>query len=246
MVDNIYSNWENTCEEIVKTEMKDWKKHPDVIGMLQHVWELHGKQYLENLVNVDISLIREISTMNDVDGAILCEYEINSENVKISPTTLRYLSHSMNIINKLKKMDMSSLNLVEIGGGYGGLCLVLNYITKKYSVKINKYFIYDLPGVQKLQKYYLKRHEFLEKIVEWKDSSTFGDDLCEDDVFLISNYALSEMDIEYRKKYLENLLPKSTGGFFVWNSENDEGLPFKRVEIPEVPQTGTFNKVITF
>ena len=66
MVDNIYSNWENTCEEIVKTEMKDWKKHPDVIGMLQHVCELHGKQYLENLVNVDISLIREISTMNDV------------------------------------------------------------------------------------------------------------------------------------------------------------------------------------
>ena len=46
--------------------MKDWKKHPDVIGMLQHVCELHGKQYLENLVNVDISLIREISTMNDV------------------------------------------------------------------------------------------------------------------------------------------------------------------------------------
>jgi hypothetical protein len=100
--------------------------------------------------------------------------------------------------------------------------------------------------VQKLQNYYLSRHEFLEKIVEWKDSSSFGSDLSEDDVFLISNYALSEMNIEYREKYLQNLLPKTIGGFFVWNSADKQGLPFKRIEIDEIPQTGTLNKVISF
>ena len=251
MVDNIYSNWENTCEEIVRNEMKDWKKHPHVINMLEHVSEFHGKKYLDNLVkieNVGVSLIREISLMNDVDGSNLFEYEIHGEKVKISPTTIRYISHTIDIINKIKKMGVSSVNIVEVGGGYGGLCIVLNYLStkQKYSVKIDKYLIYDLQGVQKLQKYYLGRHEFLEKIVEWKDSSTFGTDLTEDDVFLISNYALSEMNIEYRKKYLENLLPKSMGGFFVWNSDKSDGLPFKRIEIDEVPQTGTINKIIVF
>ena len=91
----------------------------------------------------------------------------------------------------------------------------------------------------------MSRHDFLDGIIEWKDSCTFGMDLKEeDDIFLVSNYALSEMNIEYRKKYLENLLPKLIGGHIIWNSQNMEGLPFERIEKDENPKTGEHNKII--
>lgn len=245
-MESIYIDWEKTCDEIVITEMKNWKQHPNVVNMLEHLPEWLGKEYLDKLINenVGFDLITEISNINDVDGSNCVEY---SQKVKISPTTIRYLSHSIDILKLLKKMNLSEISIVEIGGGYGGLALIINYLSRKqeYSLKIKKYYIYDLPSVENLQKYYLSRHDFLDGIIEWKDSCTFGMDLKEeDDIFLVSNYALSEMNIEYRKKYLENLLPKLIGGHIIWNSQNMEGLPFERIEKDENPKTGEHNKII--
>ena len=244
-MESIYIDWEKTCDEIVITEMKNWKQHPNVFNMLEHLPEWLGKEYLDKLIkeNVGLDLITEISNINDVDGSNRVEY---SEKVKISPTTIRYLSHSIDILKLLKKKNLSEISIVEIGGGYGGLALIINYLSRKqeYSLKIKKYYIYDLPSVENLQKYYLTRHDFLDGFIEWKDSCTFGSDLKEDDIFLVSNYALSEMNIEYRKKYLENLLPKLMGGYIIWNSQNMEGLPFKRIEKDENPKTGEHNKLI--
>ena len=246
-IENIYSDWEKTCEEIVSTNMENWKKHPNVFNMLEHLPEWIGKQYLEKLIvddKIEISLIQEISNINDVDGSNCIEFEINNQKVKISPTTIRYLSHSVDILNLLKKNNVSDIEIVEIGAGYGGLVLIINYLSRKqkYNLKIKKYYIYDLPSVQNLQKFYLKRHNFLDGFIEWKDSSSFGCDL--QNVFLISNYALSEMNIEYRKKYLENLLPNINGAYMLWNSSNMEGLPYKRIEKEENPKTGEYNKIV--
>jgi len=249
---DIYSDWEKTCDEIVATNMINWKQHPSVFNMLEHLPEWLGEQYLQNLVKnvgVEISLIQEISNLNDVDGSNSVEFTIDNQKVKISPTTIRYLSHSVDILNLLKKNNVSIVSMIEIGAGYGGLALIINYLSRKqkYNVKIKKYYIYDLPSVQNLQKYYLKRHNFLDGFIEWKDSSQFGSDLKEniDDIFLISNYALSEMNLEYRKKYMENLLPIINGAYMLWNSPNMEGLPFRRTENEENPKTGEHNKIIT-
>lgn len=247
--DEIYNEWEMICEEIVSTENKNWKQHPHVFNMLEHVPYWIGKQYLENLVNkenIDVHLVQEISNLNDTDGSNLAEYEIENQKIKISPTTLRYLSHSIDIIKLLKNNNVSIISIVEIGAGYGGLALVFNYLSckQKYSLKVKKYYIYDLPSVQNLQEYYLGRHDFLDGIVEWKDCFSYGTDLKDENIFLISNYSLSEMKLEYRKKYLYNILPNIMGSYMVWNSTNMEGLPFKRIEKDEDPKTGDNNKVI--
>ena len=252
MENSIYSDWERTCNEIVSTNMKNWKKHPSVFNMLEHVPELIGLEYLKNLIKneeVKIDLINEISNLNDVDGSNCVEYYINNKKFKISPTTIRYLSHSIDILNLLKKNNVSIVSMIEIGAGYGGLALILNYLSRKekYNVNIRKYYIYDLPSVQNLQKYYLSRHNFLDGFVEWKDNSCFGSDLNKnnEELFLISNYALSEMNLEYRKKYLENILPVINGAYMLWNSPNMEFLPFIRNEKEEIPNTGEHNKIIT-
>jgi hypothetical protein len=249
-MESIYDDWEKTCDEIVSTNMTNWKQHPHVFNMLEHLPEWIGKQYLQKLKNdeIELSLIQEISNLNDVDGSNCVTFEIDDQKVQISPTTIRYLSHAIDILNLLNKNNISMISMVEIGAGYGGLALILNYLSRKqkYNVKIKKYYIYDLPSVQNLQKYYLKRHNFLDGFVEWKDSSTFGSDLKEcNEIFLISNYALSEMNMEYRKKYLENILPMTNGAYMLWNSQDMEGLPFKRVEKEENPKTGEYNKIIT-
>lgn len=248
---SIYSDWEKTCDEIVTTNMENWKQHPNVFNMLEHLPVWIGEQYLHNLIksdNVDLSLIQEISDLNDVNGSNCVEFDIDNQKVKISPTTIRYLSHSIDILNLLKKNNISMISMIEIGAGYGGLALIINYLSRKqkYNVKIKKYYIYDLPLVQNLQKYYLLRHDFLNGFIEWKDSSSFGSDLKEnsDELFLISNYALSEMNIEYRKKYLENILPIISGAYMIWNSPNIEGLPFRRIEKEEIPRTGEHNKIV--
>lgn len=250
-MESIYIDWEKTCDEIVDTKMNNWKQHPHVFNMLEHLPDWIGEQYLQNLIKnegIEMSLIQEISNLNDVDGSNCVEFTIDNEKVKISPTTIRYLSHSIDILNLLKKNNVSMVSMIEIGAGYGGLALILNYLSRKqkYNVKIKKYYIYDLPSVQNLQKYYLTRHNFLDGFIEWKESSTFGKDLKEEEgLFLISNYALSEMNLEYRKQYLENILPIINGAYMLWNSPNMEGLPFRRIEKEEHPKTGEHNKVIT-
>jgi hypothetical protein len=252
-MESIYIDWEKTCVEIVSTNMKNWKQHPHVFNMLEHLPFWIGEQYLQNLIKnegVELSLIQEISNLNDVDGSNCVDFTINNQKVTISPTTIRYLSHSIDILNLLKKNNVSTISMIEIGAGYGGLALIINYLSRKqkYNLKIKKYYIYDLPSVQNLQKYYLSRHNFLHEFIEWKDSSFFGSDLKDDnndELFLISNYALSEMNLEYRKKYLENILPIIKGAYMLWNSQNMEGLPFRRIEKEENPKTGEHNKIIT-
>ena len=138
---DIYSDWEKTCDEIVATNMINWKQHPSVFNMLEHLPEWLGEQYLQNLVKnvgVEISLIQEISNLNDVDGSNSVEFTIDNQKVKISPTTIRYLSHSVDILNLLKKNNVSIVSMIEIGAGYGGLALIINYLSRKqkYNVKI--------------------------------------------------------------------------------------------------------------
>jgi hypothetical protein len=250
-MENIYSDWEQICDEIVATTMKNWKEHPTVYNMLEHLPEWIAEEYFQKLIQndtIELGLIQEISDLNDVDGSFFLEFNVDNQKVKISPTSIRYLSHSIDILNLLKKNNIPTVSMIEIGAGYGGLALILNYLSRKqkYNVNINKYYIYDLPSAQNLQKFYLTRHTFLDGFVEWKDSSSFGSDLKEDtdELFLISNYALSEMDIEFRKKYLGNLLPIIDGAFMLWNSSDMDGLPLTRIEKEETPQTGEHNKLI--
>jgi hypothetical protein len=83
--------------------------------------------------------------------------------------------------------------------------------------------------------------------IEWKDNNTFGEDFVNcDNCILVSNYCLSEIPLEFRKKYLKNLLPVIDGAYMIWNSESKEGLPFIINEEDEDPQTGFINKKIYF
>lgn len=245
----MYERWEQICKEIVTNDIKEWKQHPDVYNMIEHLPDWIGNEFLmeiEKKENLDLKILKEISLLNDRFGSKLYEYEYKKEKFYISPTTIRYIFHAVEILNILLKKKLNNITFVEIGGGYGGLALILIYLskTKKYSIKIDKYIMYELPLVSDLQKVYLDQFDFVSGVVSWKNNVSLGKDIEENNYFLISNYTLSTIDIYKRREYLFNLLPKAMSGYMVWNSSNFEGLPYKRIEKDEYPKTGDNNKII--
>ncbi len=63
--------------------------------------------------------------------------------------SLGYIYHSHLILTHLKTCILDTI--VEVGGGYDGLCLALHLFAAKYNVNIKSYTIVDLPSISKLQ-----------------------------------------------------------------------------------------------
>lgn len=85
--------------------------------------------------------------------------------------------------------DMQSV--YEFGGGYGAMALVCNRLGFR-----GRYYIYDLPEFELLQRWYLEGCGI--NNVVWTDKDAFGDvDL------LIACYSLSETDFDERDRILK-------------------------------------------
>ena len=121
----------------------------------------------------------------------------------INPTTLRYIKFAGDI--KKRFGDLTDYNLVEIGGGYGGLVRVL---TELYVFKSIKMF--DLPEALKLQKKYL--NEFDINVETYTHEDEFNIDK---KTLVISNYAWCECDIPTRQLYVDEIISKCELGYMV-------------------------------
>ena len=246
---DIYFRWERACENIVTNNVQNWKNgDKDVSYMLEHLGLEYAQEYLENLITKDKMPVEEIQylcSLNDLYGKPR-KYRFNYD-IESSTSSIRYCKHAFDIINLIKDKNLQNVNIVEVGGGYGGLCLILNKYAEMNKITINKYIIYDLNPAQKLQQYYLGCFNF--NNIEWLDSSTFANDLPElNNLFLVSNYCLSEIDINFRCRYLENILHKVVGGYLAWNRTEFIGLqPLKSFSCEkEEPDTGPNNMIIKF
>ena len=121
------------------------------------------------------------------------------------------------------------------------MILILSKLLEKFNIKSNKFYIIDLTVIGKLQKKYLDKHNILN--VEIVDASTFGKNINENNLFLLSIYALSEISSELRDNYYKYLFPKITNGFILWNTIVIDLINYKKID-KEEPITGNFNKII--
>jgi uncharacterized protein YkvS len=140
---------------------------------------------------------------------------------------LRYIYHALIILTYYKKT--SCKNIVEVGCGYGGLCLAINYFSKILDVTIQNYNIIDLKSVCKLISSYLELHtDTVGTTINYHESTTYGENIHNNELFFISNYCYTEIDIKHNKKYTELLLSKTTNGFLVWqNGGNNCSYPIE-------------------
>ena len=133
--------------------------------------------------------------MNDTYGRTK---KTNFKNfIECSPTNLRYILHSLLILEDMKKNKLNNIDIIEIGGGYGGLCLFMHNIAALYDININSYTIFDLLEVSQLQKKYLNALNI--KNVNCCQLDNFNN--LKNNSYLISNYAFSEISKELQIKY---------------------------------------------
>lgn len=241
---DLYAQWNQAALEIVQQKQINWKTHPNVTYMLEHTAKEFAHEYIDLLRSeVSNEIIQHLADLNDRHGGSV-KQPING--ILTSPSSIRYISHAYDICKHIISKNLNVVTLVEVGGGYGGLALIMSEVSKLFGITIEKYIIYDIPSVQALQKYYLSAHS-MDMPIEWKDCSTFGSDLSSETTnFLVSCYCISELPDTYRKQYLQNILPNIKGAFFAWNWGSKEDLPVDRDERPEIPDTsgGRGNTII--
>ena len=167
--------------------------------MLEHISEEEGQQYYD-LIDLDI---KEEVKKNDTFGSPdLYEYPCG----KISPTTLRYVKNTCDIV---RKFGTSFDSIVEIGGGYGGLCKVMSSF-----VKFDQYLLLDLEECNLLSRKYLSHFDLPTLSYRAEEIQ----DIDKNFDLLISNYALSECDRETQMMYIEKFVKKSNNFYIMHNN----------------------------
>ena len=137
--DNVYDNWKDMCKYIVSNKIIDWKQDKNVTYMLEHLGQEYAEIYLQNLLNegVNIYNIQKLCEINDKYGNANIKQFNNG--LRSSTSSIRYVRHALDICNLIKSKNYKKVNIVEVGGGYGGLCLILNNLANTMNISISKY-----------------------------------------------------------------------------------------------------------
>lgn len=212
-VENEYSLWEKSLLQIInnKSNFSSFKSNDWVKRMV-------GTSSLEGLfISEDRSLPwSEIEKIDQIGHPPETEVILNS--YRVSTITLRYVYYANKILESIK--DYSRIRIVEIGGGYGGMCGILNCLAQNQKIKIDEYAIYDLDGVQEFQNYYLNQVKLISDIginsvnfLNAKDLDSFNGNYD----YLISFYALGEFDDTTKYAYINKVISKVKNGLILWN-----------------------------
>jgi putative sugar O-methyltransferase len=242
----MYNQYSDYVKVICDTNnLSNFKSNPNYTYMLEHVNTQQGNLYLNCILystNISVSEIENFCMLNDkIGNPIKVKYDNLS--ISVSPTSLRYILHAHLILSHMKRTN--SENVIELGGGYGGLCFALHNFSNKYGVNINSYTICDLPNIICLQNKYLNIVT-PNLNVNFAESTNFGEDIKYEQAFLISNYCFSEISNEYQQMYINKMFKKIKHGFMAWNNIPIYDFGFKLNVEPEIPETGPRNKYVYF
>lgn len=248
-----YDNYVNCINYNLTLDPDNWefKSNINYTGTLEHVNEGEGNRYLYKIRSNYSSFyfskkdfLMNLCYKNDAFGKTLkTDFQ---DFAYCSPTNLRYIYQTLLILDYIRSESLNNLNIIEIGGGYGGLAFYIKNIAPIFGVSVSSYTIFDLPAATQLQKKYLAAHgmDIQVGILDSIESVKL-----EKNSFLISNYAFSEIEMDLQKRYTEKVLnPYVSHGFLAWNMiqiyEFIQGktISFRR----EVPLTGVYNYFVTF
>jgi hypothetical protein len=169
---------------------------------------------------------------------------------RCSPSNLRYLHHALLIWRHIIQSGMGhGIDIVEIGGGYGGLALYVQALVSRFPLfVIRSYTIVDLPEAGALQAAYAYELQTAIKPVDGTNGDAIRAALpLSQDRILISAYAFSEFSPEVRAWYERVVIPHCQHGWLLWNMipvYNFTAMPLTVVD--ERPLTGPGNKMVTF
>ena len=218
---SLYSKYQDAIKLQLILNKEEWnfKSDEDYTFVLEHVGCDHGHIYLHAIKNkfqqfyeLNFEFLKKICCLNDKYGKSK-KFQIDNF-MTCSPTNIRYLFQTLYILEDMKKYKLNNIDIIEIGGGYGGLCFFIHSIAPLYDININSYTIFDLLEASLLQEKYLNALN-IEK-VQFYQLDNFNN--LKNNSFLISNYAFSEFPKELQIEYTEKIInPYTIFGFLAWN-----------------------------
>jgi hypothetical protein len=230
-----------------------FKRNEKFTSILEHTSEIFGREYVQLIVTEFSDLIKLIDWVkvkeNDkLGGAVLVNFNelssfIDLPDYNFSPSTIGYLYKGLSFLKFMASKNKKTINILEIGAGYGGQCKLIKDLAPLFDIKIGDYGLIDLQAVSDLQRKYLTT-------LNYNNISYYGyEELKDFDIFdkydvLISVYALGEFDIEVQNFYVNNVLKNIKDFYLIWNTEKVHDF-FSNMNItPENPKTGQYNTLI--
>lgn len=176
---------------------------PDVTGYGYY------RKIVDKISQDELALIWDRATRNDAYGnPNVVQFTVG----KAASTTMRYL---WNIIDmNANNVMLDDADIVEVGGGYGGLCRMVHEFHKPKS-----YTIIDIPEAYKLAEKYLAKYDVYPKFVSAEDAAKFND--ISVDTF-VSNYALTELSRDQQREYVDGIMARASCGYITYNSQSSE------------------------
>ena len=195
------------CTEAVENDktFKRFKQDSRYTAILEHVSPEQGKLYADGVLQYDIDseLIESFKENDSIGGSSL--YNYGEPFGRVSPSTLRYMQNALDISYFFGEGDLNKI--VEIGGGYGGLCKTINCLCE-----FGEYHIYDMEPASKLQEKYLSNFDISGKVIQHSEPEEL-----EDIDLLISNYAYSELGENLQDLYYNNVIKNSKKVYMILN-----------------------------
>jgi putative sugar O-methyltransferase len=213
--DQIAVEYLAACVEAVENDeaFANFKSNPKYKTILEHVLKEQGQCYLnicremnEEAVDANIELFKENDKIGNPE-----RFAYPDIKGTISPTTLRYMKNTFEMALMMDGAEISKV--VEVGGGYGGLCRVLSKVCD-----FDEYILIDLPEVSALQRKYLDQFPDLKDKVKCIPTTDL-EEITDVDLF-ISNYALSECDLESQMAYFQCIVQHSKYAYIIYNLVN--------------------------
>ncbi len=220
--------YREACLRAAGEEFGHFKRLGPIRRLMEHVDPAHGWRYLETLpAPLPPKLLAAMRENDKQGGASLFNYN----GMMIAPTTMRHGAMAYRLSKLFKPLG----NVIEIGGGYGGLCLVMS----KWA-KFKSWTLVDLGPTLALNRRYLEGVPNVAYLDAEGDSWGEGYDL------VVSTYAYSECSPEMKEAYLEKILKVTPRGYLVCNNGGGPELAdmLDAELLPEDPLTNEGNYVV--
>ena len=213
--DQIAVEYLEACKEAVVSDdaFANFKSNPKYKTILEHVLKEQGQCYLnickdmnEDAVWDNLDAFKENDKIGNPETHVYPGME-----GQISPTTLRYMKNTFEMGFLLDGAPVG--RVVEVGGGYGGLCRVLSKVCE-----FDEYIMIDLPEVSALQRKYIDQFPDLKDKVKCISTTEYKE-IKDIDLF-ISNYALSECDLKAQMDYYDKIITNAKYVYMIYNLVN--------------------------
>ena len=181
--------------------------------------------YIIDSKMLTLEQIKDLLELNDKIGNPLKTDKISNKIPACNPNSLKYIYFGLLVIKHITKLKIDNLNFIEIGGGYGGQCLILLKLFEIFNINVKKYILIDLREVVDFQKKYITAHN-LNHLCEFLPYDNYSNYNFENDCYVFSCYSFNEVLPSIRQNYYSNLFPFTNHGSFIWPTKNTD-LPMK-------------------